>query len=75
VQKAKALSLFPFSNSFIYLYEIFHFIKFKLRKTKYVVEKGENKMMDDEVREKNKQNAIGGRKAEMQIWDNYRFTY
>jgi hypothetical protein len=58
VQKSKNqkhFSFFSFLNSFNY-FENFHFIKCKVRKTKYAVGKGENKLMNDEVIERNQIN-------------------
>jgi hypothetical protein len=51
IKKQKPFSIYKFFYLFL---KIFHFIKCKVRKIKYAVEKDKRKMMDDEKREKNK---------------------
>jgi hypothetical protein len=57
--------LFPFSNLF-YLFLLFYFIKCKGEQKQMCSGKGEKKMVDLGVREKNS-NANGGRRVEMKI--------
>jgi hypothetical protein len=54
IKKAKAVFIFPFTNSLIYFWIFFHLIKYIVRKIKYAVEKDKTKTMGDEVRERNK---------------------
>jgi hypothetical protein len=70
--REKLFPLFPFSNLFYLFLNFFYFLKCKSEQKQICSRKGEKKMVDLGVREKNQMQIV--KEGWKRKWDSYRFT-